>query len=484
MDQQHTQRNALIRTLVAAALVFVLLQTTRMADALSWLTRPAVAAVIALTGGHAADEGTFLIVGDLRVPWSRDCAGFDVLLVLWGLIIWTSRHEIIASRFWWRMLAAVPAAVVANVARVLTIIAWRQAFYPAVESPQMHYFIGFVWLLPLLAFFIPRGGRPPTVWLLGMILPAAALSLTAPQAGAPGGYLVTACALVLLASQHVHSLEGRLEKSLALLWILAAVFIAEAGMESLWLPWVLSCPWCMPRTNRLRSLAVLLPGTIPLFAMKLPWLIVPALLWGILSLWHSSHTENKQPLALPEHPPRWATTLLLSLMLLVPFTASTIGPVIRTETIPPSGLMARKIESGTWLLRLTRQSPDISINWFSPSGSGRHHTLPVCLAYRGKVLHPDKQRPAIFTDGEFWFAEAFLMPDGQLHDYDGYLRRTLIPFTSAGVHLIASTHCDRMNTADFEKMTRDLFARVAEFRKSPNRLSNQPELGSPPAASQ
>ena len=62
----------MIRTLVAGLLVFGLLQTTRMADALSWLTRPAVAVVMALMGGEVSDQGTHLVIGELRVPWSRD----------------------------------------------------------------------------------------------------------------------------------------------------------------------------------------------------------------------------------------------------------------------------------------------------------------------------------------------------------------------------------------------------------------------------
>ena len=460
----------MIRTLVAGLLVFGLLQTTRMADALSWLTRPAVAVVVALMGGEASDQGTHLVIGELRVPWSRDCAGFDVLLVLWGLIIWTCRAEPLARRFWLRMALAVPAAVVANVARVLTIIAWRRAFYPAVESPQMHYFIGFVWLLPLLVFFIPRGGRSAASWIIGMSLPAAALSLAAPQAGAPGGVLVTAATLLLLAAQQQHPLVGAWEKTFAALWVGAAVFITGSGMESLWLPWLLSCPWCLPRGTWMRSLAVMLPGTVPLFAMKLPWLVVPALLWGVFVLWRAS---RQGPVAAHAEPRR-STALVLALLILLPFTASSIGPVLRGGDSPPGGLMASPLEPGSWLLRLARQAPNIVLTWHAPSGSGRHHTLPVCLSYRGGKLHPEATCPAVFTDGELWLAEAFLMPDGSLYGYDGYLRRTLLPFTSAGVHLIASARRDSMEAADFEVAAQDLFSRIAARESGRNQRAEIP----------
>ncbi|MCF7734425.1 MAG: archaeosortase/exosortase family protein, partial [Akkermansiaceae bacterium] len=180
MDHPNQNRTALIRTLVAGGLIFALLQVARTTDVLSWLTRPAAAAVLAIFGSGAADHGSHLVIGRLQVPWTRDCAGFDVLLVLWGLILWTSRHDPVSWRFWLRLAAAIPAAVVANIARVLTIVVWRQAFYPAVESPQMHYFMGFLWLLPLLAFFVPRGGRPSLQYAVETGLLAAALSLAAP----------------------------------------------------------------------------------------------------------------------------------------------------------------------------------------------------------------------------------------------------------------------------------------------------------------
>ena len=229
------------------------------------------------------------------------------------------------------------------------------------------------------------------------------------------------------------------------------------GMESLWLPWLLTCPWCLPRGKWLRSLAVLLPGTVPLFAMKLPWLVAPALLWAVFVLWRESRQETN---TLPAEP-RWSTALVLGLLILLPFTASSVGPVLRGGDSPPAGLMARPLEPGSWQIRFTRQAPNILLTWHAPSGSGRHHTLPVCLSYRGGKLHPEPTCPAVFTDRDLWLAEAFLMPDGEIYSYDGYLRRTLLPFTYAGVHLIASARRDSMEAADFETTAQELFARVA-----------------------
>lgn len=457
MDRGNSQVSAIGRTLVAVFLVFALLQATRMAYAMSWLTKPVVMVVVVLLGGRASNEGMDLVIGDLRVPWSRDCAGFDVLLVLWGVILWTCRAEMLSRRFWLRMVIAVPAALLANVARVLTIIAWRSAFYPAVESPQMHYFMGFIWLLPLLVFFIPRGEKSLSSWIMGMSLPAAALSLVAPQAGAPGGVWVTASALFLLAIHRQHSLDCRWERIVALLWIGAGIFIAGSGMESLWLPWLLTCPWCLPRDWWLRSALVLLPGTVPLFVMKFPLLVLPCLLWAAFVLWRAS--RSGAPVAFREPGP--AAAILLGVLILLPFIASTIGPAMHRSDVPPPGPMARQIEAGSWEVRFLGQSPDIVITWHAPTGGGRHHTLPVCLSYRGVKLLEEPSHPGVFKDDTYWYAEVFLMPDGSLYDYAGYLRRTLAPFTHPGVQIMAMSRRERLDVAEFHADAQALFARLA-----------------------
>jgi exosortase/archaeosortase family protein len=463
MDQKNQTRSTLVRTVIAGIVVFALMHTTKTVDVLSWLTRPAVASVIALFGGEASSGGSDLIVGRLRIPWSRDCAGFDVLLVLWGLILWTSRHDSVSKRFWLRMVLAIPASCLANIARVLTIIGWRQAFYPAVESPQTHYFIGFLWLLPLLVFFVPRGNRRFSFYAVETSTLAAALSLVAPQASAPGGVLVTICALLLLSGQQWRPLSTRLDYAMALAWFAAAIFITGAAMESLWLPWLLICPWCMPRRWLLRPTLLLFFGTIPLFAIKFPWLAIPgivAALWMLLRE-HPAHDDPNRPLS-------WKASVSLLLMLFVPFMASTLGPAFRSESFPPPGVMYQTVDVGSYRLRYMGQSPEVSLTWHAPSGSGRHHTLAVCLLYRGSKIHHEATCPGVQTDGKVWLAEAFLMPDGGLYHYDDYLRETLLPFTSAGVHLIASTRCDNMSADEFRQIAHELFETTAQREKSRN----------------
>ena len=458
MDRNNSSRGTLIRTAVAVLLVMGMMHTTRTAEALSWLTRPAVAAVITVFGGQATDGGTDIIIGKLRVPWSRDCAGFDVLLVLWGLILWSSRQDPVSRRFWIRMALAIPASVLANIARVLTIVAWRQAFFPAVESPQMHYFIGFLWLLPLLAVFVPRGGRPFVVYAIETGLLAAVLSLVAPQASAPGGLCVTVCALLLLAGQSWRSLTSRTDMVLAVAWVGAAVFIAGAAMESLWLPWLLLCPWCFSRRWLFSPAVLLLPGTVPIFAMKLAWLTVPGILAALWLLFHSSGQSSRQPAARIFG---WRAGIGLAVMLLVPFTASTLGPALEETKVPPAGLMAQGIEPGSFMLRFIGQSPNVTLTWNAPNGSGRHHTLAVCLLYRGRKIHEEPSCKSVQTDGHLWLSEGFLMPNGELFEYDGYLRETLLPFHPAGIHLIASAPRDSMSAEKFDQIASGYFQRIS-----------------------
>lgn len=463
MGNNDSERSTLIRTISAGLLVFALMYSTRTGDALSWLTRPAVAAVVSTFGGHAVDGGTDIIIGKLRVPWSRDCAGFDVLVVLWGLILWSCRRDPVSRRFWIRLILAIPAAVLANIGRVLTIIVWRQAFYPAVESPQMHYFIGFLWLLPLLALFVPRGGRPFISYAVETSVLAAALSLVAPQAAAPGGVWVTACALLLLAGQQWQTLTSRLDHALAFVWFAAAIFITGAGMESLWLPWLLLCPWYFPRRWLFTPAVLLLPGTVPAIAMKFPWLTLPGI---FTALWLLTKTGKPSPPPAENRSLGWPAGLALLVTLLVPFTASTLGPALKKKSTPPGGLMVQLIEPGSFLIRFLGQTPDLTMTWNAPSGSGRHHTLSVCLLYRGRKIHEEPSCAGVQTDDQLWMTEAFLMPDGELYPYDAYLRQTLVPFTPAGVHLIAAAPKESMPAANFNEVAHEYFRRIAALEQA------------------
>jgi hypothetical protein len=54
------------------------------------------------------------------------------------------------------------------------------------------------------------------------------------------------------------------------------------------------------------------------------------------------------------------------------------------------------------------------------------------------------------------------MSNGELHAYDDYLRATLLPFTPAGIHLIAASPRDRTSPKNFSKASNAYFRRIAE----------------------
>ena len=136
-------------------LVFALLRTAQSVDVMSGVTKPLVVGLLKLFGLRALDGGGYLEVAHLKVPWTGDCAGLNILAVLLALTLWTNRAEPVTWRLALKVAAAVPLAFLANLGRILSLIGYRLAFFPAVESAQLHYFLGFVWLLPFVRFFLP-----------------------------------------------------------------------------------------------------------------------------------------------------------------------------------------------------------------------------------------------------------------------------------------------------------------------------------------
>ena len=125
-----------------------------------------------------------------------------------------------------------------------------------------------------------------------------------------------------------------------------------------------------------------------------------------------------------------------------------------SNEFPPLGVMAREIDSNSYHIRLLGQPPDVDLTWYGPYGEGRHHTLKVCMRYRGVFLRPSDESPAVMSDGHRWMREFFLQGSNLLLSYPEYLRRTFSPFSPPGIHIIA--------TAPQESMTAESFAEVSE----------------------
>src|SRR6185436_7425570 len=113
-------------------------------------------------------------------------------------------------------------------------------------------------------------------------------------------------------------------------------------------------------------------------------------------------------------------------------------------------------------MRFVGQSPDIEFTWYGPQGRGRHHSLPVCMRFRGVVLSPSTENPAVLTDGRRWMREFFLHRGKLLTSYREYLRATFAPWSPAGVHVIVAAPVNSMSTQMFaaqsERLAQELTA--------------------------
>jgi exosortase/archaeosortase family protein len=426
----------LIRAVVAFGVVFVLLRSAQSVDVLSGLTKPLVVGLLELFGVRAVDEGDQLWVAGVRVPWTGDCAGLNILAVLLALTFWANRSEPFNGKYLVKVAAAVPLAFLANIGRIVTLIAYRVLLFPAVESPQLHYFVGFAWLLPFVGLFLPRRKPGEASRLPGVLQTAAALGLVAPHVGGPGGALVTMCVLLALAHSRFSAPRTRSDYLLTGAWVVAAPLIAIARMESLWLPWLLACPIFLPRSRRLAlTLPLVLLGTIPLAAAHevLRWIIGAGIVSAVW-LWLAPPAEDTAPAARPERF-EWFGALVLGAYLIFPFVATSFPNNRAIREIPPRGAMTRLIEARAFEVRIAGQSRDVGLAWYEPSGGGRHHTLEVCMRYRGVTLRPS-EHAGVWTDGKTWMREFFLLGDDLIPDYRSYVSRTFLPFSQAGVHLI------------------------------------------------
>jgi exosortase/archaeosortase family protein len=452
-----------LRSASSVGAVLLLVHLARAKDLFGDFTRPTVTFALNLLGIGAVDHGRTIAVGRLEVPWTRDCAGLNLLLVLVALTVWVNRAEPARLRYWIKIALTVPAAVLANVLRVLTLIAYREAFFPSVESPQLHYFLGLVWLLPFMAMVAPRGKRPMSHVIVEALQAAAVVALLAPMSGAPGGDAMTMAAVVGLAHCKVRRDALRARNILTLVWMLAGVAITFIGMESLWVSWLLLCPLLASRRWITSPEGVLLTAaTHPLFGMipggvPVIWLALAVACWRWLK---TSEAAPEPPI--PAACPWRIEPMAVTACFVLPFIASTLLTRDHRARTPPRGIAFASIAGDAFDIRLPSQSENIGLVWFNPSGNGRHHALQVCMKYRGIDLEPSQECADVYTDGSRWMREFYLVDDLLLPTYPAYLRRTFRPRSSPGVHLIFATKRACMSAEDFNGKCQILAAKLHE----------------------
>jgi hypothetical protein len=171
--------------------------------------------------------------------------------------------------------------------------------------------------------------------------------------------------------------------------------------------------------------------------------------------------------AIESMPRPWQAQALWTSALLLPFVILNLGagkehPLDQ----PPPIIRSERIAEGRHVLRLSQQPDHMRVDWISPQQGGRHHTLRVCMAYRGEHLRCIADAPAILTDDRVWRSEYFLVNGRLLENYQDYLLHTFLPGSSAGVHLIFSVNAGTMPAREFESKARDLALRIHQQQQT------------------
>ncbi len=450
----------LARGLAPLLVVGVLAQFAGTKDVFGELTRPVVLWVLRLLGIAAENAGDVMHVGHLEIPWTRDCAGTNLLLILLALAVWINRTEKISLRYWMKIGLMLPAAILANILRVLTLIGYRAIAYPAIESPQLHYFFGLFWLVPFAMLVIPRGGRPLPVLALELFHAACVVALLAPAATAPGGVGLTVAVILCLANCRVPEVVSSRRLAMAVLWVFTGCGIGLAAIESLWMPWLLLCPLVVSVAWLRKPYgAVLVLASYPLFVLipGAEWITWAAALWAVWKEFGESRPQE----ALPEVP-RPAVMAFAGVFLVLPFLASTFLSGDTHKIFPPAELVVAEVPGEGFEIALPDQDENLGLLWYGSQGAGRHHTLKVCMQYRGVTLQDTPGQPSVCHDDEHFFREFFLQGGRLINTYGEYLAATAVPRSSPGVHLIFVAKKESMSPEDFDRMATETARRLVE----------------------
>jgi exosortase/archaeosortase family protein len=452
----------LIRTFMACAFLAAAVLFAQSRDALREVTRPIVLALLRLVGLQAEDHGENMSIAHLDVPWTRDCAGINLLIIMLALAVWVNRDESKVLTFWIRIALTFPAALLANVLRVLSLIAYRWIAFPAVESPQMHYFLGFFWMVPFIALITPKSQRPASHAWIETLHAAATVSLLTPVTGMPNGSMAAIAAIFALAQCRIREDFWRRRIVLSVIWGIAGAAVASMNMESFWLPWLLCCPLLIDFRWALSPAGFLvLLSTQSMFALQswAPYIGWPAIGWAVWS-WMGKSAQEPEIISDGRvegfHRYRPVIFAAYSPLFFAPFLASSLLSWKQERWLPPATLESRLLENQGYEVILPEQPENIALLCYGPEGSDRHHTLKICLKYRGTELTVTTEDQEVFTDGSHWMRECFVQNGALTLDYPEYLKSTFAPKSSPGVHLIFISPKEAFSPREFSALAAKL----------------------------
>jgi len=428
---------------LAAGLLFGAEITTWVSDTSRW----GVLTVGSFLGIAVADRGDALELGGLILPWTPDCSGINSLVLLLLVTVWVHREALLTRSTLIRLAACVPLALVVNIFRVLLIASYRYWAYPNWETPALHYFIGFVCLLPTVLFLVPDWRSRPTAFWIELLYLATVVALIAPLLLVPGGPIVVVCAVALMMHSRYQLPTSRSGALMLAGWGGAGLLVSLTQMEGFWVLWLLVSPaFVPPHQYRQPFFWLLALGTVPVVAMQ-------PIGWGICGLGlalylYQSKGEEKKPSTNLSGSSRW--TLVMPVLLLMPLG---LGAAMNRDFVPqppPLGVMSRKVAHNTFQVKTIGQSDQLASFWFGPFGDGRHHSLKSCAEFRGLTLESIGEQSNLYQGDGKWMVEFFIQDGRLITSYPAYLLATLMPMSSPGIHLIFE--------ADVKAMGADYFA--------------------------
>lgn len=450
----------MIRSLLALGIIFALLHAANLTEALSYLSRPLVVATASALGIEAVNRGTDIVLGGLVLPWTQDCSGVNTLIILWGVTLWANRHRPFDRGAWLRLVLCVPAALLANTLRILTLAGYRYVFYPAWESEELHYLIGFLWLVPFLFLFVEDLRRMETARWVEVLYLTLVLALVAPTIFSPGGSLVALSALFFLAHSGLSNPPPRHLQAAYAGWVAAALLIAWSDMESLWLPWLLVHPRLVS-LNLLFSWVglIVLSGTLSVLAMRPEWQVLVGIALAI-GVYRMVRGGAPTPLRPATPIPGAPQAVLMTVIGLAPFVLPGVVGTDHAVERPPAGVMSRQLTFNSYQIRLMGQPADIRMYWYGAFGDGRHHSLASCMRFRGLILEPVLGQPEVLVGGNRWMRDVYIHQGALKTTYGDYLLASFSPFAPPGVHVILDAPADAMSADYFAQATEQLARRL------------------------
>jgi len=452
VESENGSSSSLWRGLIPVILVSVFSTQPFIVDLFGDLCKPVALFLISCLGVVTDDMGSYFTVAHLEVPWTRDCAGMNLLLVLLFIFCWMNRNNKQNYSYWLRLCLVIFAAAAANVLRIMALVFYRYLVFPEVESPQLHYFFGLLCLVPFALIVIPnKGGLSRKKLWFEMLHIAVVAALISPLMNLSNHWITILGSILILLKSRYEPLNQRRELVALIVWFFSAVLISWLGIESLWLPWVLVCPLAIKMNWFLKP-----DGLICLLASCPLFILIPEadILGGLLLFYaifkilkNKNASSDNLDLRLNKSL-KVSVRVFVAILLFFPFL-SAVAFNAELETLsPPETALKRVIKGMGFELKIKGQDQKLGLLWYHPQGSDRHHTIKVCLKYRGVDL-VDSILPAVKTDGERWFREYFIVRGQMISDHGKYIWSTIGFRKDPGVHIIIVAKCKDFTLDDF-----------------------------------